>query len=278
MTIDGDSQTGNKASAASGAQPAIANDGGPNLLLADDLPILPHDQGRAALRAVERRAEPETPMQKLQRRFKEFSIALARTLVLSLLLTPVLLLSFLTVDLPLRAFDRFFLEPVLKPSFWLSWGVLIMGLGPAIVVLFARRYGGEEASKAVTASWAIAALVVFAELAYLAPELGASDYPAPKFVITFVAAAMAGQYIAAGVYDVTRGGGHWWRAPLYSVMAGYMMQGVIYFVSLYWGTGAPWANWFVSDMAVKFLAALAFLGAYWALREPLKPRGGFGGV
>ncbi len=255
-----------------------AEQAGDPSLFTDDLPILPHDQGRAALRAVERRAEQETPMQKLQRRLKAFSIAFMRTLVLSLVLTPVLLLSFLTVDLPLHTFDHYFFEPALKPSQWLSWGYLIMGFAPAIVVLFARRYGGEEASKAVTASWAIAALIVFAEIAYLAPELGAADYPAPKFVIAFVAAAMAGQYIAAGVYDVTRGGGRWWRAPLYSVMAGYTMQGVIYFTSLYWGTGAPWANWIVSDLAVKFAIALGFLGAYRVLREPLRPRGGFGGA
>lgn len=226
---------------------------------------------------VEQHNSKETPLQRLQRSLVEFGISLARTFVLAAIFVPILLIAFLTVDLPFRGLDRFFLEPALRPSIWLSWGNLIMALGPLVAVLFSRRHGGEESSRVITASWGVAALLVFAEISYLAPSLENGDFPSAKFVTVFVISAMGAQFLSASIYDVIRGGGGWWRAPLYSVMIGYTFGGMVYFPVLYWGSGAPWPNWLISDLGVKLLIALAFLPFYYFMRRSLRPRGGFGG-
>ncbi len=227
--------------------------------------------------AVETRSERETPLQRFLRGLGEFAEALLRTVVLSAILTPVLLASILTVDLPFRALDRFFIEPALRPSLWLSWGLVIMAAGPLLIILYARRYGGEEASRVVTASWAVSAMAVFAEVSYLAPDLEAGDFPSTRFVLAFTISSMAAQYFAAALYDVLRGGGAWWRAPLYAAMTAYAVGAALYFPIGFWGVDAPWLHWLVGHLAVKLAAAFAFLPVYHALKRPLRPRGGYGG-
>lgn len=228
--------------------------------------------------AVEqRRSIRETPAQRLARDFVSFLKGLIRMLALAGVLTPVLLFAFLTVDIPVLGFDRLFDLAALKPSNWLTIGGFIMGLGAPIVILFARRFGGDEASRAVTAAWGIAALATFAELSYLAPVLDASDFPSVRFVVAFVASAMVGQYVAIGVYDVTRGGGRWWRAPLIALLSGYAAHVILYYAVAYWSVSAPWFNWMVSDFAVKAATAVAFLPVYRLLQRALRPIGGYGG-
>ncbi|MEL7487900.1 MAG: hypothetical protein AAGJ87_11865 [Pseudomonadota bacterium] len=244
----------------------------------DDIHHYDDTAGYATPSPVERHASQETPLEKLIRHIGEFGVAFLRTFLLAAIFTPVLLASFLTVDLPVHVFDRFFNTPVLKPGAWLVWGNVAMALGPMLAVLIARRYGGDEASRVITASWGIAAIAAFAEISYLAPTLVDGDFPSPKFVVVFVVSAMLAQYVAAGAYDVTRGGGGWWRAPLYSVMSGYAVGALVYFPAIYWGAGAPWPNWLVGDLSVKLLMAFAFLPIYALLRRSLRPRGGFGGM
>ncbi len=228
---------------------------------------------------TERHRPRETAMQRLGRYTVEFFATLARVLVLAGILAVVIAVAFLTIDLPFRAFDRFFggAEAV-RPSNWLTVGGLVMGAGPLVGILFARKFGGEEGNRAVTAAWAIAAFAVFAELSYLAPMLEEGDFPSVRFVVGFVAGAMAGQYVAVGVYDVARGGGAWWRAPLFGAIGGYFMQDAFYFPYVYWGAGVPWVNWMVTDFAIRLgLAIVFFLPVYAMLRKTLRPKGGYGG-
>lgn len=228
--------------------------------------------------AVEKRQPRETALQRLLRHSGELATSLSRMVMLSVILTPVLLTSFLTVDLPLRAFDGLFGgEPVLRPSNWLSWGSFIIAFAPLITILFARKYGGDEASRAVTASWGIAAIIVFAELSYLAPALEDGDMPTVRFTVAFVASAMAAQYMAASLYDVSRGGGKWWRAPLIASFGGFLVHAFIYFPGMMWGTGAPMLNWMVAGFAINAMLSIGFLPIYGLLRKPLRPKGGFGG-
>lgn len=199
-------------------------------------------------------------------------------LMLAMMLTPVLLAAILTVDIPVHIFDRFAGDAVAsRPSNWLSRGGVIMALAPLLIIFFARKYGGDEASRAVTASWGLAAMAVFAELSYLAPSLEDGDLPGVRFTVAFTASAMAAQYMTASVYDIVRGGGHWWRAPLYAALCGYFTYALFYFPGVYMGTGAPWLNWLIGDFAIKLLMALIFLPVYFVLRGRLKPKGGFGG-
>lgn len=231
-----------------------------------------------ATSAVEkRRPIRETPAEKLARETAAFARGLVRMIVLAALLSPVLLYGFLTVDIPVRSFDHLFDTAALKPGNWLSLGGIIIALGAPFSVLMTRRFGGDEASRAVTAAWGVAAVATLAELSYLAPVIESSDLPSVRFVVAFVASAMIGQYVAIGVYDVTRGGGQWWRAPLIAILSGYAAHSLIYFCVAYWNVGSPWFNWMISDFAVKTLIAVAFLPIYRLLQKSLRPMGGYGG-
>ncbi len=229
--------------------------------------------------AVEKRRQRETALSRLLRQTGEFATAISRLSLLAVILTPIFLASFLTVDLPMHVFDGVFGgDTALRPSNWLTRGVFIMTLAPLIAILFARKYGGDEASRAITAAWGVAAIAVFAELSYLAPALEAGDMPPVRFTVVFVAAAMASQYIAIGVYDVARGGGKWWRAPLFAALGGNIAFLLIYFPGIYWGAAAPWLSWAVSGFAVQMVLAGLFLPFYALVRRRLRPKGGFGGI
>lgn len=230
--------------------------------------------------AVEhRRPVRETAAQKLARQTGEFFTGLARMVTLTAIVTPVLFAAFLTIDIPVRMFDGIVASDALvRPSNWLSRGGLIMATVPLLMILIARRFGGEEAFRVITAAWGVAALGVLAELAILAPALEPGDFPSARFIMVFVASAMATQYIAVGVYDVARGGDNWWRAPLYGALGGYLAYALIYFPFAYWGARLPWHNWMIGDFAIKAAMAFGFLGIYGMLRRRLRPRGGFGGI
>ncbi|WDI31632.1 VUT family protein [Hyphococcus flavus] len=228
--------------------------------------------------AVEKRQPRETAVERLARKSGEFATAFTRMVMLAMMLTPLLLAAILTVDIPMHAFDWMAGEAVgSRPSNWLTRGGFIMALAPFLVIIFARKYGGDEASRAVTASWGLAAIAVFAELSYLAPSLEDGDLPGVRYTVFFTASAMAAQYMAASIYDVVRGSLRWWRAPLYAALCAYFTYAIIYFPGVYAGSGAPWLNWLIGDFAVKALVALAFLPVYGLLRGSLKPKGGYGG-
>lgn len=228
--------------------------------------------------AVEqRRIIKETPLDRLVRHVREFVVALTRVALLSAILLPVLVFSFFSVDLPFRGFDHLFSAPISKPGNWLSQGFLAMAVAPFIVILIGRRFGGEEASRVVTATWTIAAIAAFAGISYLAPVLESGDMPSVGFVVAFVGSSILAQFAAAAVYDVTRGSERWWRAPFLACLTAYLSQGIVYFPIAYWGSNAPWANWLMQFIALAALGIVMFLGVYRILMRPLRPRGGFGG-
>ncbi|PQA88899.1 VUT family protein [Hyphococcus luteus] len=229
--------------------------------------------------AVEKHNPRETAMERLARHSGDFAASFLRMMALAAMLTPLLLAAILTVDIPLHSFDWLAGDAVRsRPSNWLTVGGFLMGLAPLLVILFARKYGGDEASRAVTASWGVAAVAVFAELSILAPSLEAGDLPGVRFTIFFTASAMAAQYMAASVYDISRGGGRWWRSPLYAALFAYGIYAFLYFPGVFSGSRVPWINWMIGDFAIKTFIALLFLPVYGFLRKPLRPKGGYGGI
>ena len=227
--------------------------------------------------AVERRQHQESALTRLQAQAISFALGLWRLTLLAMILAPVILLSLLTIDVPFRAIDHFFRSESLRPGNWLTVGVFVMTLGPMLSVLQARRYGGDEASRAVTLAWALSAIAVMAEFTYLAPELEAGDLPSVRFAIGFAAAGMTGQFVAIGLYDVLRGGGPWWRAPLYALLIGYAVHVVLFYAIGYGASQAPWMHWMVTDFGVKAASSVVFLVIYMTLRKALRPSGGLGG-
>ncbi|MCK5750273.1 MAG: hypothetical protein KAH44_28910, partial [Oricola sp.] len=122
--------------------------------------------------AVEKHNPRETAMERFARQSGSFASSFMRMVALAALLTPLILASILTVDMPLHAFDWLAGDAVRsRPANWLTVGGFLMGLAPLLVILYARKYGGDEASRAVTASWGVAAAAIFAQLSILAPSL-----------------------------------------------------------------------------------------------------------
>ena len=228
--------------------------------------------------AVEqRRPIKETPLERLGRGAREFLVALFRIAALSALLLPILTFSFFSIDLPYRGFDQFFGAVSAKPGNWLSIGFFAMTFAPFLVILISRRFGGEEASRVVTAAWTVAAIAAFAGVSYLAPVLEAGDMPSVAFVVAFVGSSIVAQFAAAAIYDVTRGSERWWRAPFFAALAAFVAQALLYFPIAYWGSNAPWLNWLVQYVALTSLGTVMFLAGYRVLMRPLRPRGGWGG-
>ncbi len=226
---------------------------------------------------VESHRERATPMQRLLAAIGGFLVGFTRLAVLTALMLPILIASFLTVDIPVRALDHYFPMEAMRPGNWLSRGDIFMAFGAMAGVLMARRFGGDEAARAITAAWGLAAFAAFAGIAYLAPDLAPGDLPAARYIAAFVLAAMMGQYMAVGLFDVLRGGTDWWRAPLYALLAGYAVHVTLFYGVAYWSSSVPWLNWMATDFALKAAMAVAFLWPYWRLRRGLKPRGGLGG-
>ncbi len=228
--------------------------------------------------AVERRRSRETAIQRLLRQSGDLFAAMGRMAMLAAILTPFLLVALLTLDLPMYAFDGFAGDRVeLRPSNWLSRGGFVMALAPLVAILFARKYGGDEASRAVTAAWGLVALAIFVELSYLAPALETGDLPPARFALAFVAGAMTAQYVAINIYDIARGGARWWRAPLFAVLGGSVANAAIYFPIVFIGAPAPWLSWMIAYIAITAFIAVAFLPIYAMLRRTLRPKGGYGG-
>ncbi|MEM6414833.1 MAG: VUT family protein [Pseudomonadota bacterium] len=227
--------------------------------------------------ATENWQDQLTPLQRLIRSSVEFFVGAGRLILLCGFLVPTILASILLIDLPFRGIDHLINAPALRPSTWLTHGHLVMAFGAMFIVLISRRFGGEEASRVVTASWALAALAAFAEFTYLAPLIEAGDMPSTRFVLGFTISAMVGQYFAAALYDILRGGGIWWRAPFYALLAAFGLHTVLFYPITFGSSGMPWAAWMVIDFAIKAVLAFCFLGLYGFLRKRLRPLDGLGG-
>jgi len=220
-----------------------------------------------------------TPAEKLSREMQQFGAMCFRVGAMSLMLSPFLITALLTIDMPARFLNGLFsILPGLKPVQWMTWGGVLLAMVPLVSIFFARRYGGEETSRALIVSWFVLCVFVLFELSVLASIIEAGDFPSARFISAIVASAMSGQLVTIAFYDVARGGGRWWRAPFYAALVGFFVTAVIYFPVAYWNTGAPWAVWMIGDMMVKTLFAALFLPLYAMLRKKFRPRGGYGGL
>ena len=114
--------------------------------------------------AVEKHSPRETAMERLTRHLGAFATSFMRMVMLAVMLTPILLAAILTVDIPVHAFDWIAGDAVAsRPANWLSRGGVIMALAPLLVILMARKYGGDEAT--ITNQYASEYGVTFSMLA-----------------------------------------------------------------------------------------------------------------
>lgn len=227
-------------------------------------------QDETIIHAGFRRRE-ETAAQKLRRDFLKFLYQSWLIGRLAFLLVPLLFISILMLDLPLRLYDGVVGgDPVLSASNWLSRGEGMLAFSVFFLILVTRSYGVGVVTKVHGLSWALSAGLASALLVYLAPQLSTDDWPSGRFAVGFLASWFLGQLFAVNIYALMRGG-KWWRAPLYGALFGFALQGAIYFPVVYWQSSVPWLNWLVMDFSIKAFLSVLFLLLYAVLRRALRP-------
>ena len=223
------------------------------------------------------RVQEETAAERFRRESLKFLYHCWQVGRLTLVLIPILGLSALLLDLPLRMYDGLVGgDPAFVASNWLSQGEGLLVLSMFFLVLVTRSYGPDFAIRVQSVSWIVTASLASILLIYLAPELTGDDWPGGRFAAGFLISWFVGQIFAVHFYDLMRGG-KWWRAPLYGLLVGFAVQAAIYFPVVYWDAGVPWISWMVIDFCLKAFLSVLFLGLYWMLRRPLRPYLGHGG-
>lgn len=223
------------------------------------------------------RTEERTLKARMLRALKGFAERSAVVLAMALVVAPMLMLSALTLDLPLTWFDGWAERPSLRPSNWISRGEAVLAASLFVLLLMTRRRGSRLVGHVQGLSWLLTLSACALMLVYLAPQLSQDDLPRGRYVVGLVFSWTAGQLVAITVYDAVRGG-RWWRAPFYAALFGFGVQVAAFFPIAYGTTDVPWASWMFLDYCLKVFASGAFLGLYWLLRRRIAPRGGLGGV
>jgi len=218
-----------------------------------------------------------TPAERLRRESLQTAYYFFVTLSYAAVLAPFLFFSTLYLDMPWRLFDVLTQgRGDLAASNWLSKGEAVMALTMLVLVLMARRRGEGVVGPALFMAWLLAALGWGLLLFVMSPDLEAGDFPSQRFLLGYFGSWFVGQFVAVGIYDITRGG-KWWRAPFYAGTIGFGVQTAIYFPVLYWAKPVPWVAWAVQSMGLKVALAIVLLIIYGALRRSIKPWLGLGG-
>jgi len=195
---------------------------------------------------------------------------------LALLLFPILAVAALTPDLPLRWFDGWISSASLKPSSWVTVADFWFLISMFVMILMARRVGGDLVSHAQGFAWLILVVASFAMIVLLAPTLTAEDLPNGRPILGLALAWYAGPLVAVQIYVLTRGG-QWWRAPLLGGLFGVIVQTSLYFPIAFPQTGVPWLLWWAMDLTIKTFAVALFVLFYGAMRRRIVPRPYLGG-
>ncbi|MEE4208653.1 MAG: hypothetical protein V2I43_05245 [Parvularcula sp.] len=201
--------------------------------------------------------------------------SVVRLFALAILLLPLQLVALVTLDLPLAFFDR--IGPAgLASASWLSRGEGLLILSILLICLLARRWGARLIGSAVLLSWALCLSGLFLLFVELAPQLQDAEFPTLRFASALIGSWVIGQLVAAGIYNLTRGG-MWWRAPFYGALFGFFSQALIYFPGAFAGTEMPWRWWLIQHLFLTTAIAGLFLLVYAPLRGLIRPRRGLGG-
>lgn len=191
----------------------------------------------------------------------------------SLFLVPLTFGALLTIDVPLRMFDRLFGLP---PSSFLSVAEGFWMLALFAAILLTRRLGAETGGRVVTVAWVFSAALFAMILFDLSAELVPEDFPPMRLASALLAGWLFGHWLGVWAYQLTRGGA-WWRAPFIGGVTGTFVMVLIYYPGAYAGTGVTWGWWMAITALLGTGASGFFVGVYGLLRRLIVPRSGLGG-
>lgn len=239
-------------------------------LMIDETP----ETGEETPRVVERyRAQEITTSYRLKLLAGRMADRAVSAGAVAFVLLPFLILGLLFADIPATLFDSWTGKPSLKPSQWLSRGDLFFTIGVFLLVLMARRHGGQIAHQALALAWITTIALTLLMLIYLAPQLGPGELPGGRYMLGLITSWYAAAWVAVAIYDLTRGS-RWWRPPFVSLAAGLGLQSFLYMLIVYAAAGVPWLYWAGTNFVLQLVMTLVFVGLYRVLRHRFRPRSG----
>ena len=131
---------------------------------------------------------------------------------------------------------------------WLTWGAFSYPVAFLVTDLVNRRAGPRAAMRVVWAGFALG----------VALSLALAD---ARIALASGTAFLVAQSLDVRVFDALRGRA-WWLAPGASSVAGSALDTALFFSIAFAGSGLPWVQWAVGDLAVKLAMACLALGPY----------------
>ena len=171
---------------------------------------------------------------------------LNKKLLLGLAITMgfVVILSNYLVQFPVKYFG---LQEIL------TYGAFSYPIAFLITDLANRSYGKKIAKNIVYLGFATGiALTLFISTNF-------SDLISIRIAIGSGTAFLVAQLIDVNIFDKFRNNKAWYIAPLYSSLAGSLIDTFLFFSISFYATGVPWITLALGDFFVKLLIALAML-------------------
>lgn len=130
---------------------------------------------------------------------------------------------------------------------WLVWGAITYPLAFLVTDVVNRTYGVAMARRVVMVGFALGVLF--------------SLFVDPRIALASGMAFLVAQLLDIQLFDALRARA-WWIAPVLSSFVGAIVDTGLFFSLAFAGSGAPWMQWAVGDLGVKWSVALVSLLPY----------------
>lgn len=137
---------------------------------------------------------------------------------------------------------------LLPLSEWLTWGAFTYPLAFLVNDLTNRLLGAKAARRVVLVGFMLGVLL----------SLILSD---ARIALASGTAFLTAQMLDITIFDRLRRS-RWWKAPLFSSLAGSVIDTALFFSIAFAGTDLPWITWALGDFAAKLTMAALALPAF----------------
>ena len=145
---------------------------------------------------------------------------------------------------------------------WLVWGALTYPLAFLVNDLVNRFWGAASARKVVYVGFGVGVLLSLSV-----------DTIDQRIAIASGTAFLLAQLLDVAIFDKLRIG-RWWVAPSVSSGVSSIVDTLLFFGIAFIGTGAPWHQWALGDLAVKWSVAALSVAVYGYLASRLTQAAG----
>lgn len=151
---------------------------------------------------------------------------------------------------------------------YFSWGAFSYPVAFLVTDLTNRRFGVRRTRMVVGVGFVVAVILSI-------------YFATPRIALASGSAFLVAQLLDVQIFDRLRNSVRWWRAPLFSSLAGSAIDTALFFTLAFMGSGMPvadyafagmqlsapiWVAWAIGDFFVKVLMGLLMLIPYRAMR------------